>query len=94
MQLLATGISSIFVSNDRKMSATVPVSILLTTDQLADLIRTQLPKEERLKLASLLQAEETEPTNEQIISDFIADYRALKNGTLKTRPIREVLDEL
>lgn len=77
------------------MNATVQLSIPLTINQLADLIRAQLPKEERLKLVSLLQIdEEMEPTNEQIVSDFRSDYRALKTGMLKTRPAKEFLDEL
>lgn len=77
------------------MNATVQLNIPLTTNQLAGLIREQLPKEERLKLISLLQQEEeTEPTNEQILSDFRADLKSLKEGTLKTRSLQELLDEL
>ena len=77
------------------MNATVQLSVPLTTNQLANLIRQQLPKEERLKLVSLLQMEEEiEPTKEEILEDFRKDYIALQRGTLKTRPLQNLLDEL
>ena len=77
------------------MSATVQLNIPLTISEWATLIRTQLPKEERLKLVSLLQIDdEKEPTTEEIIEHFRQDITALKQGTLKTRPLRELLDEL
>lgn len=77
------------------MSATVQLNIPLTTNELAALIRTQLPKEERLKLVSLLQIDdESEPTAQEIVEQFRQDITALKQGTLKTRPLQELLDEL
>ena len=84
----------LFCINFMVMNATVQLSIPLTTNQLASLIREQLPREERLKLISLLQQEETEPTDEQILNDFRADLKSLKQGTLKTRPLQELLNEL
>ena len=77
------------------MNATIQLSVPLTTNQLANLIREQLPKKERLKLVSLLQVEEeTEPTKEEILHEFRMACRELKQGTLKTRPLQELLDEL
>ena len=75
------------------MNATMQLSIPLTTNQLADLIRKQLPREEQLRLATMIQ-EEQEPTKEAVLSSLHEDLTALKNGKLKTRPIRELLNEV
>ena len=77
------------------MDDTINLNIPLTTNQLADLIRHQLPRKEQLRLASMLQAEEIgDSANEQILRDFRAACRELRQGTLKTRPAKEFLDEL
>lgn len=75
------------------MNATVQLSIPLTTNQLADLIRKQLSKEEQLRLVTMLQ-EEQEPAKEATLSDLRKDLTALRNGKLKTRPITELLNEV
>ena len=75
------------------MATTLQFNIPLTTIQLADLIRKQLPKEEQLQLVRMLQ-EEQEPTKETILSNLREDLTALKNGTLKTRPISDLLNEI
>ena len=68
-----------------------------TTDvsltQLAQLIREQLPAQEREQLAALIQ-EEAAPTNEQFLQQLKEDYIALQKGTLKTRPAADFLAEL
>ena len=77
------------------MNTTVQLSIPLTTNQLAGLIREQLPREERLKLVSLLQDDEDkEPANDESLENFRKAYRELKQGTLKTRPAIDFLNEL
>ncbi len=75
----------------------VTLNIPLTVPQLADLIRHQLSRTEQLRLASLLQTDEEidkEPTKQEILDSLRADFIALKKGTLKTRPLRDVLDEI
>ncbi|MCU0339612.1 MAG: hypothetical protein MUE30_06995, partial [Spirosomaceae bacterium] len=37
---------------------------------------------------------EKEPTKEEILRQLGEDYRALQNGTLQTRPLKDLLDEL
>lgn len=39
-------------------------------------------------------ADEGEPTKEQILADLKRSLIELQNGTLKTRPLQELLDEL
>ena len=65
----------------------------ISLSQLAKLIREQFPAEEREQLAHLIQ-EEAAPTKEQILNQLKEDYIALQKGTLKTRPLKDVLDEL
>ena len=76
------------------MSATLQLNIPLTTNELATLIRTQLSKDERLKLVSLLQTDDEELSTAEIVENFRQDVTALKQEKLKTRPLQELLDEL
>lgn len=75
----------------------VPASTV-SLSQLAQLIREQFPATERDRLASLIQAvpsdDDTPPTKEQLLNQLKEDYIALQKGTLKTRPLKDVLDEL
>jgi len=70
-------------------------NINLTVKELTALVK-QLPKKERLKLVSILQMEDEEPapSKEQLLGQLKEDIIALKNGTLKTRPLKDLLDEL
>ena len=65
----------------------------VTLSQLARLIREQFPAKEREELAHLIQ-EDAAPTKEQFLNQLKEDYIALQKGTLKTRPLKDVLDEL
>jgi hypothetical protein len=47
----------------------------------------------RLK-AKFIEQPEAEPTKEQILQQLGEDYKALQNGTLKTRSLKDVLNEL
>jgi len=78
------------------MENTINLNIPLSFHQLLDLVR-QLPRPEREKLVTVIQEEnldEDEPTKAQILENLKQDYIALKNGTLKTRPIEDILNEL
>ncbi len=48
----------------------------------------------RLKAKFSEQEDDEVPTKAQILQQLGEDFRALQNGTLKTRPLKEVLDEL
>lgn len=75
------------------MEATVHIPLIVP--QLAELIRRQLPRAEQLRLAALLQDDAyQEPTKQEILDNLRADFIALKKGTLKTRPLQDVLDEI
>ena len=78
------------------MENTVNFNIPLSFQQLVDLVR-QLPRQDREKLVTVIQDEqldEDEPTKAQILENLKQDYIALKAGTLKTRPIEDILNEL
>jgi hypothetical protein len=78
------------------MENTINFTIPLSFQQLVDLVR-QLPRQEREKLVTVIQDEqldEDEPTKAQILENLKQDYIALKAGTLKTWPLKDVLNEL
>jgi hypothetical protein len=65
----------------------------VSLSQLAQLIREQFPAKEREQLANLIQYDAA-PTKEQLLNQLKEDYIALQKGTLKTRPLKDVLNEL
>lgn len=78
------------------MEKSVNLNIPLSFEQLPGLIR-QLSRQEQVQLVSVLKEEIVEndaPSKEQIPADLKEDLIALKNGTLKTRPIEDILNEL
>ncbi|WP_026628420.1 hypothetical protein [Dyadobacter alkalitolerans] len=78
------------------MENTINFNIPLSFQQLVDLVR-QLPRPEREKLVTVIQEEtldEDEPTKAEILENLKQDYIALKAGTLKTWPLKDVLNEL
>ena len=78
------------------MKTTINSNSVLSFQQLTDLV-LQLPKTEREKLASVLLEEngkDREPLKSKILNEIKQDLVALKKGTLKTRPIKDILDEL
>jgi len=75
------------------METTLHFDTAISISRLAQIIREQLPVKERLELVTLLQ-DEGDPSKELILSQLREDYAALKLGTLKTRTLKEVLDEL
>ena len=76
------------------MKATLQLETTVSISHLAQMIRKQLPEKDRLALAGMLQQDDDEPSKEQILSWLKEDLIALKNGTLKTRPLSEFLAEL
>lgn len=78
------------------METSVNLNIPLSFEQLLALIR-QLSRQEQAELVSVLREEiieADEPTKKQVLTDLKEDLTALKNGTLKTRPIEDILNEL
>ena len=87
------------------MEAILNSHIPLSIDELADLIRDQLPVQERLKLAQLLtdevnpseEDEDDEPTKEQIIEEIkqaVREVNLAKKGHLQLPTLNEFLNEL
>lgn len=77
------------------MEARIQITASLSLSELAHQIRARFSKKQREKLAILIQKEEEiEPSTEQILSDLKEDYIALQKGTLKTRPLKDILNEL
>ena len=76
------------------MKTTLHLETTVSISHLAQMIRKQLPAKDRLTLASMLQEDDDELTKEEILDRLKEDYIALQKGTLKTRPLKEVLNEL
>ena len=74
------------------MNATSNLNIPLTFNQIVGLVK-QLPRSKQEKLVSLIKEEEA-TTKEQILHNLKEDYIALQKGTLITRPLKDVLNEL
>ena len=74
------------------MNATSNLNIPLTFKQIVGLVK-QLPKSKRDKLVTIIQGDD-EPSKEQILQNLKDDYVALQKGTLKTRSLKDVLNEL
>jgi len=77
------------------MEAHIQLTATLSLHELAQQICLHFSVSQRADLAKLIQADEDiEPSTAQILSNLKADYNALQNGTLKTRPLKDLLDEL
>jgi hypothetical protein len=76
------------------MEATLQFNTSISLNQLAKLLREQLPAAQRNQLADMIRDEDREPTKEEILTQLKEDYIALQKGTLKTRPASEFLAEL
>jgi hypothetical protein len=65
------------------------------TDETGHKKSVVIPISDWNKLRSKYKIEdEVEPTSEEILENLKKDFIALKNGTLKTRPLQELLDEV
>ena len=83
------------------MEANLNFNIPLSINELAQLIREQLPASDRLKLAQLLGADEPEANDElsqeQLVAEIkqaVHELNLVKQGKMKARPVKELLDEL
>lgn len=79
------------------MSVTLHFDTRLSIPELAIMIRSQLPPQERQELVSLLQADDELVTKEQIkadLRDAIEEVNQFKQGKKQLRSAWEVLNEL
>ena len=76
------------------METTLHFDTSVSLSKLAQILKEQLPARDRQILADLLQEDEEAPSKEEILSRLKEDYIALQNGTLKTRSLKDVLNEL
>jgi hypothetical protein len=78
------------------MKAQIELTTKLSIGELAQQIRKSFNARQRADLAKMIQEEDEDeaPTKEQILNDLKNDLIALKNGTLETRPLQDLLDEL
>ena len=76
------------------METTFQLNTSISLSRLAKLLREQLPVQARHELAAMIQADDDAPTKEQILTQLKEDYIALQKGTLKTRLLKDVLNEL
>ena len=76
------------------MEQTLKLNVPLSFTQLIEVVR-QLPIREKQQLIDVLQEDaEQETSKKEILENLASDYSALRNGTLKTRPLKDVLNEL
>lgn len=76
------------------METTLHFDTTLSLSKLAQILREQLPAKDRQVLAELLIEDNETLSKEQILSQLKDDYVALQEGTLKTRSLKDVLNEL
>lgn len=86
------------------MEARLNFNIPLSIYELAELIREQLPTQERKALAKLISLDDSEmsdndvdPTQEQLVEEMkqaVSEVNLIKQGKAKGRPLQELLDEL
>lgn len=78
------------------MESTFNLNIPLTINELATILKKQLPKQDRQTLLHLLQDEEDVPILQlkSEIRQAVVEINLVKKGKLKARPIQDLLDEL
>lgn len=91
----------IYLKIKKQLEATLNFNIPLSINELAQLIREQLPASDRLKLAQLLGADEPEsndePTQEQLAAEIkqaVHELNLVKQGKMKVPTLNEFLNEL
>jgi hypothetical protein len=78
------------------MESTFNLNIPLTINELATILKKQLPKQDRQTLVHLLQ-DEQEVSMSQLKSEIrqaVVEMNLVKKGKLKARPVQDLLDEL
>ena len=77
------------------MESTINFNIPLTITELANILKRQLPQQDRITLASLLQDDEV--SLDQLkgeIRQAVREINLVKKGKLTARPVQDLLDEL
>ncbi len=77
------------------MESTINFNIPLTINELAIILKRQLPQQDRITLVSLLQDDEI--SLDQLkgeIRQAVIEINLVKKGKLNARPVQELLDEL
>jgi outer membrane receptor for ferrienterochelin and colicin len=78
------------------MESTFNFNIPLTINELAAILKKQLPTQDRQTLVHLLQ-DEQEVSMSQLKSEIrqaVVEMNLIKKGKLKARPVQDLLDEL
>ncbi|MCU0471507.1 MAG: hypothetical protein MUF58_23275 [Arcicella sp.] len=77
------------------MESTVNLNIPLTINELAVILRKQLPQQDRIALANLLQEDDISVEQLKIeIRQAVKEINLVKKGKLTARPVQDLLDEL
>jgi hypothetical protein len=70
------------------------INLPITFGQLVDMAR-QLPTAQQDLLIEQLRADqEPAATKEELLNQLATDYRLLQQGKLKTRPLKDIINEL
>lgn len=77
------------------MESTVNFNIPLTINELANMLKQQLPQQDRITLANLLQDDEISLDQlKEEIRQAVREINLVKKGKLNARPVQDLLDEL
>ena len=77
------------------MESTINFNIPLTVNELAVILKKQLPQQDRLTLANLLQDDEISFNQlKEEIRQAVKEVNLVKKGKLNARPVQDLLDEL
>lgn len=77
------------------MESTINFNIPLTINELAIILKRQLPQQDRITLASLLQDDEVSFNQlKEEMRQAVKEVNLVKKGKLNARPVQELLDEL
>jgi hypothetical protein len=79
------------------MDSVFNFNIPITIHELANILKRQLPKQDRQTLLHLLQEEDEEVSVSQLKSEIrqaVVEMNLVKKGKLQARPVEELLNEL
>jgi hypothetical protein len=77
------------------MESVLNLNIPLTINELAVILKRQLPIRDRITLVNLLQDEDVSSQQLKVeMKQAVKEINLVKKGKLQARPIQELLDEL
>jgi hypothetical protein len=79
------------------MDSVFNLNIPVTIHELANILKRQLPKQDRQTLLHLLQEEDEDVSISQLKSEIrqaVVEMNLVKKGKLQARPVEELLNEL